>query len=44
MCTYNGAKYVREQLKSILGQTRAPEELIVSDDASTDETLAVVRT
>jgi hypothetical protein len=43
MCTYNGARYVREQLKSIASQTRLPDELIVSDDRSHDGTLAMVK-
>ena len=37
MCSYNAAKYVREQLDSFLRQTRLPDELVVCDDASTDE-------
>lgn len=43
MCTYNGARYVEDQLRSILGQTVPPDELIVCDDRSTDDTVAVVR-
>lgn len=43
MCTHNGAKYVREQVRSILEQTVLPGELVISDDASTDGTLDVVR-
>ena len=39
MCTYNGARYVREQLDSIASQTRLPDQLVVCDDASTDETV-----
>lgn len=38
MCTYNGEKYIRQQLDSILGQTIKPDEIIVCDDGSTDET------
>src|SRR5580765_2746419 len=34
MCTYNGARYLREQLDSIAAQTRHPEELVVCDDGS----------
>jgi hypothetical protein len=41
LATYNGAKYLPVQLKSILAQTRAPDEIIVSDDGSTDDTLAI---
>jgi glycosyltransferase involved in cell wall biosynthesis len=43
MATYNGAAYVEEQLRSILSQSHAPEELVVADDGSTDDTLAIVR-
>ncbi len=32
MCTYNGARYIREQLDSILNQTYPIYELIVQDD------------
>jgi glycosyltransferase involved in cell wall biosynthesis len=43
MCTYNGAAHLREQLESIAAQTRAPDELVVCDDASRDETTEIVR-
>lgn len=43
LCTYNGSRFVREQLTSVLGQTRLPDELIVCDDCSEDSTLDVVR-
>jgi glycosyltransferase involved in cell wall biosynthesis len=36
MCTYNGSRYVREQLESIAAQTSLPDELIICDDRSTD--------
>ncbi len=42
VCTYNGEKYLREQLQSILDQTRPPDEIIISDDGSTDSTLQIV--
>ncbi|HST23189.1 MAG TPA: glycosyltransferase family 2 protein [Blastocatellia bacterium] len=41
MCTYNGAKYLQEQLESISTQTRMPDELILCDDGSTDGTLEI---
>jgi hypothetical protein len=43
MCTYNGARYLPEQLESIAGQTRPPDELVVCDDGSADATLEVLR-
>jgi glycosyltransferase involved in cell wall biosynthesis len=38
MATFNGAKYLREQLVSLQNQTMLPRQLIVSDDGSTDAT------
>ena len=38
MCTYNGAKFVAEQIESIIGQTYPIYELIIQDDHSTDGT------
>ena len=43
MATYNGARYVERQVASILGQLAEGDELVVSDDGSTDETVAIVR-
>ena len=42
MATYNGAKFIREQLNSFIVQSRKPDELIVVDDCSTDNTLDIV--
>ena len=42
VCTYNGEKFLREQLQSILEQTRPPDEIIISDDGSSDSTLDIV--
>ena len=42
MCTYNGARYVEAQLKSIAGQTRPPDELIICDDCSSDRTREII--
>jgi glycosyltransferase involved in cell wall biosynthesis len=43
LASYNGERYIGEQLDSIARQTRLPDELIVSDDASSDRTRAIVR-
>jgi len=43
MCTYNGSKFLEEQLASIGQQSRLPDELIICDDCSSDDTLAKLR-
>ena len=43
MATYNGAKYIQEQLSSFLLQTHLPDELVVCDDFSTDETFEILK-
>ena len=42
MATYNGARYLREQLDSILCQSVSDFELVVCDDCSTDETYSIL--
>jgi glycosyltransferase involved in cell wall biosynthesis len=42
MTTFNGAKYVQEQIASILNQSLSIDELIICDDGSTDETIAKI--
>jgi glycosyltransferase involved in cell wall biosynthesis len=42
MTTFNGQRYVLEQLQSFVTQTRLPDELVVCDDASVDGTLGVL--
>src|ERR1041384_7413645 len=42
LATYNGAAFLKEQLESIAVQTRTPDELIISDDQSTDDTLTLI--
>lgn len=42
MATYNGCRYLREQLDSIAGQTRLPEEMLIIDDGSSDGTLEML--
>src|SRR5882757_11091931 len=42
MATYNGGKYIRQQLDSFAAQTMLPSELIVTDDGSSDNTLEII--
>jgi glycosyltransferase involved in cell wall biosynthesis len=42
MATYNGAKHIEAQLQSFITQEHLPDELVVSDDDSTDGTVALV--
>lgn len=42
LSSYNGAKYITEQLNSILHQTRRPDEVLIFDDCSNDETPKIV--
>lgn len=42
MATYNGEKYIREQLDSIIQQTYPIHEIIIQDDCSTDGTVAII--
>jgi len=42
LCTYNGEKYIREQIDSILEQSLKVDEIIVCDDGSTDKTLSIL--
>nr|WP_295929614.1 glycosyltransferase family 2 protein [uncultured Dyadobacter sp.] len=44
MCTYNGAKFLPEQLKSIADQTVSVDELVVCDDRSKDDTVEIIKT
>ncbi|HEY9601117.1 MAG TPA: glycosyltransferase family 2 protein [Allocoleopsis sp.] len=43
MCTYNGERYLQEQLDSIATQTHLPDELIVCDDRSSDRTIEILQ-
>lgn len=42
MCTYNGAEFLPAQLESIAAQSRQADEIVICDDASTDETVSVI--
>ena len=44
LASYNGATHIAEQLRSILAQLGADDEVIVSDDGSTDQTAHIVTT
>ncbi|UEA46015.1 glycosyltransferase [Collinsella stercoris] len=43
LSTYNGSRYVRKQLDSLLSQRKLPDSIVISDDCSTDETPKIVR-
>lgn len=43
MCTYNGKRFLREQLDSILAQDYPLHEIIVQDDRSTDDTWDILK-
>lgn len=42
LCTYNGERFLQEQLDSIAMQTRLPDEVVVGDDNSTDSTVEII--
>lgn len=42
LCTFNGRTYLPEQLESYLAQTRLPDQLVICDDGSTDNTLRLL--
>ena len=42
LCTYNGEKYIEEQVNSLINQTRKPDEIVVSDDNSKDRTIEII--
>ena len=43
MATYNGEKYIKMQIDSILNQTYSNFRLIISDDCSTDKTVDILK-
>lgn len=42
VCTFNGAAWLGEQLQTLLTQSRIPNEIVIGDDASTDDTWAMI--
>ena len=42
MATYNGEKYLQQQLDSIAAQSVLPDELVVCDDCSKDDTVEIL--
>lgn len=42
MAVYNGEAYLKEQLDSVLQQLGKKDELIISDDGSTDQTIPII--
>lgn len=43
ICTFNGERFLEAQLRSIAQQTRVPDEILVFDDRSTDQTANIAR-
>jgi glycosyltransferase involved in cell wall biosynthesis len=43
IATYNGSLYLTEQLNSILKQSLPPFEIVITDDASTDHTIEIIK-
>lgn len=42
LCTFNGARWLPEQLDSLLSQRRQPDEIVMADDVSSDDTWEVL--
>lgn len=42
LCTFNGERFLQEQLDSLAAQTRLPDEVVVGDDGSADRTLEIL--
>lgn len=43
MCTFNGEKYIKEQIESIINQSLVPDEIIICDDCSKDNTVNIIK-
>ena len=42
IATYNGSRFIADQIASIVNQTRLPDEIVISDDCSTDDTIQII--
>ena len=42
MATYNGEKYIKEQIETILNNLDDKDELVISDDGSSDMTIEII--
>ncbi|MDE6793421.1 MAG: glycosyltransferase, partial [Muribaculaceae bacterium] len=43
LATYNGELFIKEQIQSIIPELENEDEIIISDDGSTDNTLPIIR-
>lgn len=43
MATYNGERYIEQQLESLINQTKKIDNIIIGDDCSTDETVSIIQ-
>jgi len=43
MATYNGERYIKDQIDSILSELKENDELVISDDGSYDDTVKIIR-
>ncbi len=43
MATYNGGKYIKKQLESVLANLSSADQVVISDDGSTDDTLEIIK-
>ena len=43
LSTYNGERYIADQMESLKCQSRVPDEVLIFDDCSTDNTVEIVK-
>lgn len=43
IATYNGEHFIQDQLDSILNQTVQPDEVLIRDDCSSDNTIEIIQ-